>query len=183
MAFPIVQSKSKVAAETFDLRAYVSELILGLASLFCANTMRYQIITILTVIIAYSPLLAKEMECTYDFTVFTQTVKFKENPADLSLLPYTVRTVYPDQSKENDNRLKPEVKAGGPYKKMWDNMYYNASGYIPNVSFISFETVTYRSIQFPERYLQEFDALVHEDTGYNIYAKVPIMEWDCRRLD
>ena len=30
MAFPIVQSKSKVTAETFDLWAYVRELILGL---------------------------------------------------------------------------------------------------------------------------------------------------------
>ena len=30
MAFPIVQSKSKVTAETFNLRAYVRELILGL---------------------------------------------------------------------------------------------------------------------------------------------------------
>ena len=30
MSFPIVQIKSKVTAETFDLRAYVRELILGL---------------------------------------------------------------------------------------------------------------------------------------------------------
>ena len=29
MTFPIVQSKSKVTAETFDLRAYVREVILG----------------------------------------------------------------------------------------------------------------------------------------------------------
>ena len=29
MSFPIVQSKSKVTAETFDLRAYVREVILG----------------------------------------------------------------------------------------------------------------------------------------------------------
>ena len=30
MPFPIVQSKSKVTAETFDLRSYLRELILGL---------------------------------------------------------------------------------------------------------------------------------------------------------
>ena len=76
-----------------------------------------------------------------------------------------------------------ETDSKEPYIKLWGNMFKGSDTYFPDIVYINFETVKFHQIQSIDAYLKDVEKLPHGYVESNRVLEVPVILWDCKRLD
>jgi hypothetical protein len=130
---------------------------------------------------------ARQLECSYDYVTHKTIYKITETKNDAKTLNYTFYHTVGSGGKEmwfGDVQLPtPEKKSKYPYSRMWGDMYWSSDENIPDIAYINFEKVEFYQIQMIDAYLKDTEKLPHGFIESNRMLEVPVVLWDCKRLD
>ena len=131
---------------------------------------------------------ARQLECSYDYVTHKTVLKISETDNGTRNLEYTYHHEFGLGGKDMwlfSDKESPtlETKNNEPYINMWGNMFKGSDKYFPDIVYINFETVKFHQIQSIDAYLKDLEKLPHGYIKSNRILEVPVILWDCKRLD
>lgn len=151
--------------------------------------MNYKLITLFALIISFFGTLmeARQLECSYDYVTHKTVLNISETSNDTGNLIYSYHHELGSGGEDmwgfGGTPPTLETNSNEPYFKMWGNMFWGSDKYIPSIVYINFETVKFHQIQAIDAYLKVADKLPHGYIKSNRVLEVPVILWDCKRLD
>ena len=130
---------------------------------------------------------ARQLECSYDYATHKTVLKISETDNELGDLEYTFHHELGLGGNDMwifDEKPPTEAKKSSePYAKMWGDLFRGSDKYFPDVVYINFETAKFHQIQAIDGYLKNAEKLPHGYIESNRMLEVPVILWDCKRLD
>jgi hypothetical protein len=131
---------------------------------------------------------ARQLECSYDYVTHKTVKTISETDNGTGNLNYTYHHEFGSGGKDMwlfSNKESPtlETKSNEPYTNMWGNMFKGSDTNFPDIVYINFETVKFHQIQSIDAYLKDVEKLPHGYVESNRVLEVPVILWDCKRLD
>ena len=130
---------------------------------------------------------ARELECSYDHVTYKIVKKISETNNGVGDLDYIYHYEFGSGGREmwSFDEVSPtsETKSSEPYVNMWGNMFQGNNKYFSSIVYINFETVKFHEIQAIDAYLKNAENIPHGYIESNRMLEVPLMLWDCKRLD
>jgi len=150
----------------------------------------FKIVAFLAIVIGMfaSVMEARELECSYDHVTYKIVKKISETDNGTGNLNYTYHHEFGSGGKDMwlfSDKESPtlETKTSEPYTNMWGNMFQGNDKYFSSIVYINFETVKFHEIQAIDAYLKDAEKLPHGYIESNRVLEVPVILWDCKRLD
>jgi len=150
----------------------------------------FKIVAFLAIVIGMfaSVMEARELECSYDHVTYKIVKKISETDNGTGNLNYTYHHEFGSGGKDMwlfSDKESPtlETKSNAPYTNMWGNMFKGNDKYFSSIVYINFETVKFHEIQAIDAYLKDAEKLPHGYIESNRVLEVPVILWDCKRLD
>ena len=130
---------------------------------------------------------ARQLECSYNYVTHKTVKTISETDNGTGNLNYTYHHEFGSGGKDMwlfSDKESPtlEIKHK-PYINMWGNMFKGDDTYFPDIVYINFETVKFHQIQEIDAYLKDVEKLPHGYIESNRILEVPVVLWDCKRLD
>ena len=131
---------------------------------------------------------ARQLECSYDYVTHKTVKTISETDNGTGKLNYTYHHEFGSGGKDMwtfSDKESPtlETKSNEPYTNMWGNMFNGSDTNFPDIVYINFETVKFHQIQVIDAYLKDAEKLPHGYVESNRVLEVPVILWDCKRLD
>ena len=131
---------------------------------------------------------SRQLECSYDYVTHKTVKTISETENGTGNLEYTYHHEFGSGGKDGSifsDKESPtlETKSNEPYINMWGNMYIGSDTNFPDIVYINFETVKFHQIQSIDAYLKDVEKLPHGYVESNRVLEVPVILWDCKRLD
>jgi len=131
---------------------------------------------------------ARKLECSYDYVTHKTVETITETDNVTENLEYTYHHEFGSGGQDMwlfSDKASPTLETNGqePYLKLWGNLYKKSDTYFPSIVYIDFETVKYHQIQVIDAYLKDVEKLPHGYVDSNRMLEIPVIIWDCRRLD
>ena len=130
---------------------------------------------------------ARQLECSYDYVTHKTVLNISETSNDTGNLTYSYHHELGsgggDMWAFDSTPPTLETKSNEPYFKMWGDMFWGGDKYLLSINYINFETVKFHQIQAIDSYLKDVEKLPHGHIKSNRVLEVPVILWDCKRLD
>ena len=130
---------------------------------------------------------ARQLECSFDHGTHKTVKTISETNNDVGDLNYIYHYEFGSGGREmwsfNEEPPTSQIKSSEPYINMWGNMFQGNSKYFSSIVYINFETVKFHQIQSIDAYLKDVEKLPHGYIKRNRILEVPVILWDCKRLD
>jgi len=149
----------------------------------------FKIVAFLTIVIglAASVIEARQLECSFDYATHKEVKTISETNNNNGDLDYTYHYEFGSGGKEmwsyDEEPPTSEIKSSKPYVNMWSNMFRRDYKYFSSIVYINFETVKFHEIQAIDAYLKDAEKLPHGYVESERMLEVPVILWDCKRLD
>jgi len=152
------------------------------------NTCKISFLYALAISLLVTTAEARQLECSYDYVTHKTVYKITEGNDGNGNLDYSWHRILGSGGKDEwffkEQPPTKEIKSDTQYVKMWENMYSNSNGdWIPDIAYISFEKVKFYQIQRMDFYLKDAEMLPHGYVKSNRTLTIPVILWDCKRLD
>jgi hypothetical protein len=130
----------------------------------------------------------RQLECSYDYVTHKTVKTISETDNGTGNLNYTYHHEFGSGGKDMwafSDKEPPtlETKSNEPYTNMWGNMFNGSDTNFPDIVYINFETVKFHQIQVIDAYLKDAEKLPHGYVESNRVLEIPVILWDCKRLD
>ena len=130
---------------------------------------------------------ARQLECSFDNVTNKEFRTISETNNNTGDLDYTYHYEFGSGGKEmwsyDEEPPTSKTKSRKPYVNMWGNMFRGDYKYFSSIVYINFETVKFHEIQAIDAYLKDVEKLPHGYVESNRVLEVPVLLWDCKRLD
>ena len=143
---------------------------------------------VLTISTSATAMDARKLECSYNYVTHKTVKIISETGNEFGDLEYTYHHEFGSGGKDMwpfSDKQSPtlETKSNEPYMNMWGNMFKGSNKYFPDIVYINFETVKFHQIQAIDAYLKDVEKLPHGYIKSDRILEVPVILWDCKRLD
>ena len=143
---------------------------------------------VLTISTSATAMDARKLERSYNYVTHKTVKIISETGNEFGDLEYTYHHEFGSGGKDMwpfSDKQSPtlETKSNEPYMNMWGNMFKGSDKYFPDIVYINFETVKFHQIQAIDAYLKDVEKLPHGYIKSDRILEVPVILWDCRRLD
>ena len=152
------------------------------------NSLKKIVMSLLVISISVSAAEARQLECSYNYVTHKTVKIISETGDEFGDLEYTYHHEFGSGGKDMwpfSDKQSPtlETKSNESYMNMWGNMFKGSDKYFPDIVYINFETVKFHQIQAIDAYLKDVEKLPHGYIKSDRILEVPVILWDCRRLD